>query len=83
MVRTAETVGFSVTPDLVSDIQAVSDFFAEGNRSAFLRMAVQEYRSRMRHAQMETFRADARRQLSHIFTEDEVRSLVADTIAHG
>jgi len=83
MARAAQTVGFSVTPELVSDIQAVSDYFADGNRSAFLRMAVQDYRSRMRHAQMQGFRADARRQIGDVLTEDDVRALVADTIAHG
>jgi len=83
MARTATTVGFSVTPELVDDIQAVSDYFADGNRSAFLRMAVQDYRSRMRHAQMQVFRTEARRQLGHVLNEDEVRTLVADAIAHG
>ena len=83
MARIAETVGFSVTPELVSDIQAVADYFAGGNRSAFLRMAVQDYRSRMRHSQMESFRAEARRQIGRILTEDEVRSLVADAVAHA
>ena len=81
MARTAETVGFSVTPGLVSDIQAVSDFFTGGNRSAFLRMAVQDYRSRMRQAQMRGFRTEARRQIGRVLTEEEVRTLVADAVA--
>ena len=77
MARTASTVGFSVTPELVDDIQAVSDFFAGGNRSAFLRLAVKDYRSRMRHAQMQDFRSEARRQIGRVLSEDEVRALVA------
>ena len=83
MARTAETVGFSVTPELVNDIQAVSDYFADGNRSAFLRLAVRDYRARMRHAQMQAFREEARRQIGRVLSEDEVRTLVADAVAHG
>jgi len=83
VARTAETVGFSVTPELVSDIQAVSDYFAGGNRSAFLRLAVQDYRSRMRQAQMQDFRTQARQQIGRILSEDEVRTLVADTLSHA
>ena len=83
MPRTAETVGFSVTPELVADIQAVSDYFADGNRSAFLRLAVQDYRARMRNAQMQDFRVEARRQIGRILTEDEVRTLVAGAIDHA
>ena len=77
MARTASTVGFSVTPELVDDIQAVSDFFAGGNRSAFLRLAVRDYRSQMRHAQMQDFRSEAKRQIGRVLSEDEVRALVA------
>lgn len=84
MGRTAQTVGFSVTPELVEEIQEVSDYFAGGNRSAFLRLAVQSYRSRMRHEQMQTFREEARRQTGgRVLSEDEVRALVADAVAHG
>lgn len=84
MARTAHTVGFSVTPDLVEEIQAVSDYFADGNRSAFLRLAVRDYRSRMRHEQMQSFRAEARRQTGgRVLSEDEVRALVADVVKHG
>jgi len=83
MARRAQTVGFSVDPEMVAEIQEVSDYFAGGNRSAFLRLAVQSYRSRMRHEQMQAFRAEARRQTGgRILTEDEVRVLVADTLAH-
>ena len=83
MGRTATTVGFSVTPDLVLEIQEVSDYFAQGNRSAFLRMAVRDYRSRMRHEQMQSFRDEARRQIGRTLSEDEVRTLIAETLAHG
>lgn len=83
MARTAETVGFSVTPDLVADIKSVSDYFAGGNRSAFLRLAVQDYRARMRHAQMQEFRAEARQQIGRVLSEDEVRDLVAGSLAHA
>lgn len=83
VTRTAETVGFSVTPDLVADIQSVSDYFAGGNRSAFLRLAVQDYRARMRHAQMQGFRAEAGRQIGRVLTEEEVEALVADVASHA
>ncbi len=84
MARTAQTVGFSVDPELVEQIQAVSDYFAGGNRSAFLRLAVKNYRSRMRHEQMQAFREEARRQAGgRVLSEDEVRALVTDTLAHG
>ncbi len=83
MARTARTVGFSVDPELVAEIQEVSDYFAGGNRSAFLRLAVKNYRSRMRHEQMQTFRKEARRQTGRVLSEDEVRALVANTVAHG
>lgn len=84
MPRTAQTVGFSVTPELVEEIQAVSDYFADGNRSAFLRLAVEDYRGRMRHEQMESFRAEARRQTGgRVLSEDEVRALVARAVSNG
>lgn len=84
MARTAHTVGFSVTPELVEEIQEVSDYFADGNRSAFLRLAVQDYRSRMRHEQMQAFRSEARRQTGgRVLNEDEVRALVAHAVANG
>jgi predicted transcriptional regulator len=83
MARTAQTIGFSVTPDMVEEVRAVADYFASGNRSAFLRLAVADYRSRMRREQMDAFRAEARRQTGgRVLTEDEVRALVADA-AHG
>lgn len=84
MSRAARTVGFSVTPELIDEIQAVSDHFADGNRSAFLRLAVADYRTRMRHEQMQAFRAEARRQSAgRVLSEDEVRALVADVAARG
>lgn len=84
MSRTAHTVGFSVTPDLVDEIQTVSDYFAAGNRSAFLRLAVEDYRARMRREQMQSIREEARRQLDgRVLTEDEVRDLVATAVARG
>ena len=82
MARAAHTVGFSVTPDLVEEIQTVSDYFAGGNRSAFLRLAVQDYRGRMRHEQMQSFRTEARRQIGgRVLSEEEVRVLVARAVA--
>ena len=83
MVRTSQTVGFSVDPELVAEIRAVSDYFAGGNRSAFLRLAVKNYRSRMRHEQMQAFREEARHQTSgRALSEDEVRTLVAEALTH-
>ena len=82
MSRTARTVGFSVTDDFVADIDAVAHYFADGNRSQFLRLAVADYRSRMRHEQMAAFRTEARRQTGgHILTEDQVRALVKNAVA--
>lgn len=84
MPRNAQTVGFSVTPELVEEIQVVSDYFAGGNRSAFLRLAVEDYRGRMRYDQMQKFRQEARRQTGgRVLTEDEVRALVADAVRNG
>jgi len=83
MARLAATVGFSVTPELVADIDEVAEYFTDGNRSAFLRMAVQDYRSRMHRERMETYRAEAHRQLGQSLTEEAVPALIADTIANS
>lgn len=81
MPRNVQTVGFSVTPELVEEIQKVSDYFAGGNRSAFLRLAVEDYRARMRYDQMQKFRAEARPQTGgRILTEEEVAALVTDAV---
>lgn len=84
MARTAHTVGFSVTPELVEDIRVVADYFTDGNRSAFLRLAVDDFRSRMRHEQMQAFRDEARRQTGgRVLSEADVRALVVDALADG
>ena len=82
-MREAKTIGFSVLPDQVDDLQEVADFYGHGNRSEFLRIAVAEYRARMREKKMQARRAEARRQLDRTLSEEEVRDLVRGALANA
>ena len=81
-MREAKTVGFSVLPDQVEDLKLVVDFYGGGNRSEFLRVVIEDYRGRMREAQQQQFREEARRQLAgRTLSEEEVRALVKGVLA--
>ena len=79
----AKTTGFSLPEDMQADLDLVVKEFAGGNRSEFLRIAVREYKGRMLASRLSTIRSQARTEMGDVtYTPDQVRSIVADALAH-
>jgi Arc/MetJ-type ribon-helix-helix transcriptional regulator len=75
----AKTVGFALPEDMLDDLEAVVNEFADGNRSEFLRIAVRHYRAKMMADRMAALRAEAKAQRGgRTYTADEVRVMVAE-----
>lgn len=75
----AKTVGFALPEDMLDDLNAVVNEFADGNRSEFLRIAVRHYRAKMMATRMTDLRARAKAQRGgKTYTADEVREMVAN-----
>ena len=79
----AKTTGFSLPEDMQSDLEAVVNEFAGGNRSEFLRIAVREYKGRMLAARLSTLRDEARAEMGGVtYTPEQVQAIVTKALSH-
>lgn len=76
-MRTSQTVGFAVGPELRPGLDEVVDHYGHGNRSEFLRVAVREFQARMRLERLHALRDEARAERSgRVLSESEVMDLI-------
>jgi len=68
---------FAVPEDVLPDLEIVSNEFAGGNRSEFLRVAVRHFRSRMMAERLKSIRAQGKADRGgRIYSNAEVMALV-------
>jgi Arc/MetJ-type ribon-helix-helix transcriptional regulator len=71
------SLSFSVSPQLLEDLTLVTDEFAQGNRSEFLRMAIRHFASRLKHSTVAERRAHALAEQNRItYTRAEIEAIV-------
>lgn len=71
------SLSFSVSPQLLEDLTLVTDEFAKGNRSEFLRMAIRDFASRAkdsRRAEQRALRLEAQNHVT--YSRDDIKALV-------
>ncbi|GAA1325040.1 ribbon-helix-helix domain-containing protein [Leucobacter albus] len=76
-MRTSQTVGFAVGPEMRPALDEVVEHFGHGNRSEFLRVAVREYQARLRVERLHGLRAEARAERGgKVLSAPEVMELI-------
>jgi Arc/MetJ-type ribon-helix-helix transcriptional regulator len=79
---TAKTVGFAVAEEDEAGLKELVDHFGHGNRSEFLRVAMQRMRHELFAERMSRLQAEAREELGgRVVSRDEVDALVKRVLA--
>jgi len=78
----AKTVGFAVAEEDAAGLKELVDHFGHGNRSEFLRVAMQRMRHELFAERMRGLQAESREQLGgRVVSRDEVGALVKRVLA--
>lgn len=78
-MRTSQTVGFAIDPELRPALNEVVEHYGHGNRSEFLRVAVREFQARLRIERLHALRAEARAERGgRVLSEAEVMELIRE-----
>lgn len=77
----AKTVGFAIAEEDRAQLETLVDYFAQGNRSEFLRVAMKRMKHEMWSEKMRGIQAQAREELGgRVVSREEVDALVKKTL---
>lgn len=76
----AKTVGIAVAEELRPALDEVVEHFGHGNRSEFLRLAVQHYQGRLQLERMHALRDQARAERGgRLYSSEDILALIRET----
>ncbi len=75
----ARPISFAVEESDIALLQELSDAFGNGNRSEFLRVAMKEFKKKLRFQQMNDLSAEAREERGgRVFSTEETLKFIED-----